>query len=182
MTPENEKPQALSHRVIYTSPWVNLYVDRVQLPNGSIREAQHVVDFETHAVLALARANDGRYLMVRQFRYATGQWEWEFPAGRLEAGEAVIDGAAREVLEETGCRTSAHELLYTYNPMNGIANSTFHIVRCRATLAEQDFDTDEISAVAWIGEQEIERMIRCGEMRDGYSLTAFLMARFFEGN
>jgi ADP-ribose pyrophosphatase len=173
--PEHPKPRALARKQIYGSPWVNLYVDRVAFPNGNIIEDHHLVDFELPSIMALARDDAGRYVMVQVCRYPTGLTQWEFPAGHLEAGEDLIAGAQRELLEETGCRSADCELIYTYHPMQGISNQQYHIVRCRALPAEQSFDAVEIDAVNWFSEAEIWQMIRSGEMRDGYSLTAFLL-------
>src|SRR5574338_1050476 len=173
--PEFPKPRALARKLIYGSRWVNLYVDRVEFPNGNIIEDHHLVDFELHAVMALACDEAGRYLMVQVCRYPTGLTQWEFPAGRLEPGESPIQGARRELLEETGCRSTNHQLIYTYHPMQGITNQVYNIVRCRALPAEQAYDTVEIDAVAWFTEAQIWQMIHTGEMKDGYSLAAFLL-------
>jgi ADP-ribose pyrophosphatase len=170
------KPEALSRNLIYKSRWVNLYVDRVQFPNGVIIDKHHLLDFERNAVMTVARDADGRYLMVKVCRYPTGRAEWEFSAGGMEEGEAIIQAAERELLEETGYHSSHHELIYTYNPFNGIANQIFHIIRCLvASEHREEFDTAEISEVRWFSEEEIWQMIRAHEIQDGYTLTSFLL-------
>jgi len=172
---EPQPPKALERNLIYRSNWVNLYVDRVQLPNGSIIDRYHLLDFDHQAVMAVACDEDGRYLMVKVPRYPTGKAEWEFPAGSIEPGESILQAGARELFEETGYRSTQHQLLYTYNPMNGISNQVFHIVRCRATLCEGQIDPDEISAVRWFSADEIRERIRSGTLQDGYTLTSFLL-------
>jgi ADP-ribose pyrophosphatase len=169
------KPLALARKLLYRSPWVNLYVDRVQFPNGNIIDQHHLVDFELPSVMAIARDEAGRYLMVQVCRYPTGRTEWEFPAGRVEPGEELIAAAQRELLEETGCDSEEHTLFYTFHPLNGIANQVANLIRCRALPASQAYDTGEISGVAWFEAQEIWQMIRSGEMQDGFTLTAFLL-------
>jgi ADP-ribose pyrophosphatase len=171
------KPQALARSLIYSSRWVNLYVDRVQFPNGSIIEQHHLLDFNTPSVMVIARDDLGRYLMVQVCRYPTGRSEWEFPAGSVEPGEEVIAAAQRELLEETGCRSTDMELLFTFHPLNGISNKVEHILRCRALPAEQGYDAGEISGVAWFTGEQIWQMIRSGAMQDGYALLSFLLDR-----
>ncbi len=177
--PETEQPQAivetLERRLIYRSPWVNLYCDRVRFPNGRIIEQHHLLDFDHQAVMAVIRGADTAYLMVKVCRYPTGRAEWEFPAGSLEAGENALAAAAREVLEESGYTCTDLEPVITYHPMNGIANQVFHIVRGQAGGEPGEFDTGEISSVRWFSAAEIWEMIRSGEMMDGYTLTAFLL-------
>jgi 8-oxo-dGTP pyrophosphatase MutT (NUDIX family) len=89
--------------VIYQSRWVNLYVDKVHFPNGSIIEKHHLLDFDHHAVMTIAQDNDGRYLMVKVCRYTTGRTEWEFPAGGVEDGEEITRGN----LENDSCQRNA---------------------------------------------------------------------------
>jgi len=172
---ENSKPQPLSRNLIYRSSWMNLYVDKVRMPNGILLDQYHLIEFPYPAVIAIVRGPDERYLMVKVSRYPTGRSEWEFPAGRLEAGETAIQAAQREIMEETGYQSLDHQLLYAYNPMSGVTNQVFHILRCRVTGSNGPFDESEISAVRWFSEAEIWEMIRGREMMDGYTLTAFLL-------
>ena len=171
------KPEALTRTLIYQSRWVNLYVDKVQFPNGSIIEKHHLLDFDHQSVMTVAQDQNGRYLMVKVCRYPTGRAEWEFSAGGIEEDEGILQASARELLEETGCHSFDHQLLYTYNPMNGIANQVFHIVRCQVSDPIGEFDANEISAVRWFTAEEIWQMVRTHEMQDGYALTSFLLSQ-----
>lgn len=167
--------ERLAREEIYRNRWVNLFIDRVRFPNGRIIDRHHLLDFDHQAVLAVARDEVGRYLMVQVCRYPTGRCEWEFPAGGLEEGEDLLQAAQRELLEETGYASSGHRLLYTYHPLNGIANQVFHVVRCQVSGPAAAYDTAEINAVAWFTSAEIGSKIAAGELMDGYTLTAFLL-------
>jgi ADP-ribose pyrophosphatase len=169
------KPELLLRTAIYQSKWVNLFVDKVKFPNGCIIEQHHLLDFEREAVMAVSCDNNQRYAMVKVCRYPTGRAEWEFPAGSIEIGEDIIEAAKREILEETGHTSTNHEVLYSYNPMNGIANQVFHVVRCETGETIREFDKNEITAVSWFSEEEIWQKIRDREIKDGYTLTAFLL-------
>jgi ADP-ribose pyrophosphatase len=179
----SEKPfppsatETLARTLIYRSPWVNLYVDRARFPNGRVIEQHHVLDFDHEAVMAVASGADGRLVMVQVCRHPTGRCEWEFPAGSIEPGEDPLAAAAREVMEETGYLSSGHRLIYTYHPLNGIANQVFHIVRCQVSGGPAAFDTGEISAVQWFSSAQIWDLIHSGAMMDGYTLTAFLLSQ-----
>ncbi len=171
----NPKLIPLSRNLVYQSRWVNLYVDKVQFPNGNIIEQYHLLDFDHAAVMAVVQDSEGRYLMVQVCRYPTGRAEWEFPAGSIEDGEDILEAAQREVREESGYDSIQPRLIYSYNPMNGIANQVFHIVACLAGERNGEFDRGEINAVQWMPAAEIWEMIRGNEIRDGYTLTSFLL-------
>ena len=169
------KPTRLSRTIIYENPWVNLYVDKVRLPGGRIIEKHHFLDFEKEAVAVLVQNAQGQILLVHAYRYVTDTIEWEIPAGVLEDGESILGAARREVLEESGYETADHRLIYTYYPMNGIANKVFHIARCRATRRTGDFDRNEVKEFKWVSRQEIRRMVKSSLVKDGFSLTALLL-------
>lgn len=169
------KPQRLSRNVIYQSPWVNLYLDKVEFPSGLVIEEFHLLDFPRSAVTAIVENNAGDIVLARIPRYASGTTEWELPAGGVEIGESEIDAARREVLEETGYTSDNHELIYSYYPMNGSANKVFHVVHCKAIDNVQGFDKDEVSETRWFTRDEIKQMIKDKITTDGFTLTALLL-------
>ena len=78
--------------------------ERVRLASG----LEQVLEFVRHdgAVAIAARGDDGRMILVRQYRHATGEVLLEVPAGRLEPGEQPLEAAQRELEEETGYRAA----------------------------------------------------------------------------
>ncbi len=169
------KPERLSRSVIYESQWVNLYVDAVRFPNGRVIERHHLLDFKRSSVAAVVADNHDRLLFVEVCRYTTGETAWELPAGGVEAGESPIEAARREVLEESGFETNGHELVYTFYPLNGIANKVAHIVRCVAGRDTGAFDGDETSGVRWLTRQEVATRLAEKSVTDGLSLAALLV-------
>jgi len=169
------KPERLARKIVYQSPWVNLYLDKVRFPNGHVIDRFHLLDFPHAAVAAVVVNEAGGILFARIFRYTTGTAEWELPAGGVEEGETVTDAAGREVLEETGFTSQDHQLIYSYYPMSGSANKHFHVVVCKAVAYAQDFDKSEVSETRWFTREEIKQMIREKAIKDGFSLTALLL-------
>lgn len=164
----------LARRVIYTSRWVNLFVDKVQFPDGHIIEEHHLLDFDQQAVAAIVENERGEILFVRVCRYTTGRCEWELPAGRMEDGEDPLQGARRETLEESGFETHSHRLIYSYYPLDGIANVVFHVVACQPGRELGKLDPNETSGVCWLSRAEIKAMIQAQELHDGLTLTGLL--------
>lgn len=169
------KPERLSRKTIYQSPWVNLYLDHVAFPSGLVIEEYHLLDFPRAAVAIIVENDLGQVVFARICRYTTGLTEWELPAGGMEVGESEIDAARREVLEETGYTSEGHQLIYSYFPMNGSTNKRLHIVHCKAVARVQDFDKDEVSETRWFAKEEIQQMIKDRMISDGPTLTALLL-------
>jgi ADP-ribose pyrophosphatase len=168
------KPKRLSRKVVYRSSWIDLYVDKVVYPAGR-RVDHHVVHFETDSVAGVVEDRRGRVLLIRSYRYIHDSIEWELPAGRLEKGETVLRGARREILEESGYETAGHRLIYKFQPVNGLADKTFHVVHCRPVRDTGVFDRNEVAGMRWFTRPELRAMIRRNRIRDGYALTALLI-------
>lgn len=169
------KPERLARKIVYESPWVNLYLDTVKFPNGLVIDQFHLLDFPRGAVTAIMEDEAGKIIFTRIPRYTTGTTEWELPAGGMEVDESEIDAAKREVLEETGYTSENHKLIYSYYPMGGSANKRFHVVCCKAVECVQEFDKNEVSETRWFAKDEIRQMIKDKLLTDGFTLTALLL-------
>jgi 8-oxo-dGTP pyrophosphatase MutT (NUDIX family) len=90
-----------TRRVAYENPWITIWHDEVIRPDGE-PGIYGVVHFANLAVGVLALDDAGRVLLVGQHRYAIDRYSWEIPEGGVPAGESALDGARRELREETG--------------------------------------------------------------------------------
>ena len=97
MGPWRRRTRALA----YANPWIEVFHDEVDRPDGS-EGIYGVVHFRSAAVGVVAVADDGRLLLVGQHRYSLDEYSWEIPEGGVGEGESLVDGARRELQEETG--------------------------------------------------------------------------------
>ena len=107
------KETKLSSEPIYEGSFVTISRDRVRLSNGN--ESQRVVIRHPGAACVLAETEDGKVVLVRQWRYAADQATLELPAGKLDiAGEDPAECALRELAEETPYVADSVKLLYSF--------------------------------------------------------------------
>ena len=100
--PKTMNWKVLSSKHILTRPWMTVRVDEVELPNGHVIPEYYVFEYPDW-VNVIAIAEDGRMVLVRQYRHGIGRVSYEIPAGVLEPSDASpLAGAQRELLEETG--------------------------------------------------------------------------------
>src|SRR6516164_6187948 len=95
-----KKAKVLKSEMIYEGKVFGVRADAVEEPNGV--RATRVVITHPGSVVVLPVLDDGRIVMIEQYRHATRQYLWELVAGRIDKGETLKQAAARELKEETG--------------------------------------------------------------------------------
>lgn len=98
MKPLEEKQLSATYK--YKGRIINVRLDEAQIANGN-KAWREVVEHPGGVGIAL-EDNDGKFFMVRQYRYGIGHETLEFPAGKRELGENDLLTAKREIVEETG--------------------------------------------------------------------------------
>jgi ADP-ribose pyrophosphatase len=120
----------ISSQRIYTGRVMNLDVDTVQFPDGSVGELEMIRHPGASAVLPFLsepRSADPQILLIRQYRYAADAFIYEVPAGRLEPGESPESCAHRELQEETGCTADRLQRLTTVYTTPGFTDEKIHL-------------------------------------------------------
>ena len=169
--------RVLKRKAVYQSPWVNLYQDTVQLPDGSVIEDYHVVEYPQNAVGVIAVGKDGRVLMIDHYRFITQTRGWEIPAGRIDEGEDAEQAAGRELIEETAYVAGNISKLGRYYASIGSSNLAFHIfVAHSLTPTGGTRDANEVIECRWFPVSEIRQLIVHNTILDGLSLTALMWA------
>ena len=164
------KLRVLKSREIYRGRVVGLKVDLVIEPGGI--KAEREVVHHPGSVVVLAHAEDGRIVLVKQYRYAVRQFLWELIAGGLEPGEKPLAAARRELLEESGYRAGKLRLLFDFFPSPGILTEKMHLVEAtRLTGSPAQPDADELIQVGHFTPTQVMRMIRYKQIRDAKSLV-----------
>jgi ADP-ribose pyrophosphatase len=114
-----------------------------------------------------------RLVLVRQYRHAVRKWLWEIPAGTAEPGEEPIDGARRELAEETGYRAGRLRKIGSFYVTPGYSSECVHLVLAEdLRLGEQALDPDEAIEVRVHSLNDVRAMAERGEIIDAKTLLA----------
>lgn len=168
------KETLISKEHVFDGQLLKVRKDTVLLPNGkeAVREwIQH-----PGAVAVVPILEDGRIVMVKQFRYPVGKVTLEIPAGKLDKGEDPDKCALRELKEETGYTPKTIKKLTTIGTTMAFSNEVIHLYVAEGLIeGEQCLDEDEFLHVEKYEIEEIKKMIREEQIYDAKSLVAILM-------
>ena len=160
----------LSSRRVYEGRIFDVSVDHVRLPHGP--EADLEIVRHDGSIVLIPFDEEGRLLLVRQYRHAAGRFLWELPAGSLEAGEDPESAARRECHEELGLIAERLERLATLWPTPGFCTEVMTFYRATGLRppgpsdAPAHQDEDEAIEVCRFGLEEVTAMIARGDIAD----------------
>ena len=157
---EDMKWRVLDSEYLFRRPWLTVRRDKVQLPNGTVHPEYYVLEYPKW-VNVLALTKDGQFVMVRQYRHGLGVVSTELCAGVVEDGEDPLEGAKRELLEETGFGGGEWELSMVISANPGSQNnlSYSYIARGVEKISGQHLDQTEDIEVVLLSEAEVYDML-----------------------
>jgi ADP-ribose pyrophosphatase len=167
----------LARRLIYDSDWVRIHHLDFKLPDGKTVRNWHLIDYPCQAAGIVPIGDDGRILMVEQYRFTMNRTCWETPGGRIDPGESAAAAAGRELREESGHTAEKFEFLGAYYPSGGSSNQVFNIFLASGVKKVGELtDTNEVISLRWFTPIQVRDMIRQGEIVEGMTLTGLLWA------
>jgi ADP-ribose pyrophosphatase len=168
----------LESRRVYSGRVLNLDIDSVRFPDGSLGELEMIRHSGASAVVPVLSADtaaDPEILLIRQFRHAADGPIWEIPAGRLDPGESPETCAVRELEEETGMRTGRLVRLTTVYTTPGFTDERIHLFAAHELEPGQHRrEVDEFMETHTHPLSRCLEMIRSGEIIDGKTAVALL--------
>ncbi len=161
---------------IFEGRVLSLALETHQLPDG--RSAEYEIIHHPGGAAVLPVLDDGRLVLIRQFRPAAGGMLLEVPAGRLEEGESPEECVRREIVEEVGYRAGHLEKLGEMLPTVGFCTEKVCLfVATGLTRTEQALEDDEFIEIVICEAEEALAMVQRGEILDGKTqLALFLYA------
>jgi ADP-ribose pyrophosphatase len=163
----------------YSNWLVTVRSDQVVLPDGE--QVSRTVVRHIGAVAVLALDDQQRVLMIRQYRHPAGRELWEIPAGLRDVdGEALVDTARRELLEETGYAARTWHSLVDFYASPGIGTERVRIFLVRDLAAEQTsyerHGEEKFLQHAWVPLAEAVDAVLAGRLHNGATIQGVLAA------
>jgi ADP-ribose pyrophosphatase len=166
----------LASERVYEGRILNLRVDQIRTPAG-VEALREIVE-NGSAVAVVAVDDQQRVVLVRQYRHAVRDLVSEVPAGKLDGDEDPLEGAQRELREETGFRAGRFERLGSFYPAPAWSTEFVYLyLATELTPGPTQLDVDEAIELLRMPLVEAIGLIHSGAITDGKTMAALLLAQ-----
>lgn len=167
-------------RSIHRGRIVDLFIERVELPNRSVLDLEVVRHPGGAAIVALD--TEGRVCLLRQYRHVVGGYIWELPAGKIDDHEPPLETAQRELAEEAGMRAGEWLSLGRMYSSPGFCDEVIHLYLARElTTVDSRHEDHEVIEVHWLPFDEALKRAAHGDIDDAKSIAALFRAAIHLG-
>jgi ADP-ribose pyrophosphatase len=170
----SDNPWITKHsKIIYHNKWIKLREDQVLTPAGT--DGIYSVVETPPAIGIVPVTEDLQTYLVGQYRYPLKTYSWEIPEGGGHPGETPLEGAKRELLEETGLRASEWIALNTLYTSNCFTNEIGHIFLARELHQNlpQPEHTEQLQ-IKKVPFLEAYRMVQEFEIKDAIAIIGIM--------
>jgi ADP-ribose pyrophosphatase len=157
-----------SRTLLSAPPYLDVRAERVALPDGRVVEDYYQVDITPFVCVfaeAGAETGDNKILVIRQYKHGAKQVSLTFPGGHIDAGEAPLDAARRELLEETGFAAGRWLSLggYVINANQGCGMAHLFVAKQCRKVSQPDSGDLEAMEIMLLSRAEIFAAARRGD-------------------
>lgn len=180
MSGKLDKLERVDRKLVHKGHIINFYEDTMRLPDG--REVVWDIVGHKGASAVMAKKENGKYLMVRQYRDAVQRETLEIPAGGKDyEGEDPMLTAKRELEEETGYHSDNLKLITSLQTTVGFCEEVIDIYLAKDLVkTQQHLDEDEFMNIEEYSLDELVDMVFDGRIRDGKTISAIMICRVME--
>jgi 8-oxo-dGTP pyrophosphatase MutT (NUDIX family) len=176
MTPTGRPWRVLEEREVYQNPWIRVREYQAEAPTGA-QTLYGVVGFRNQAIGVLPLYPDGTTVLVGQHRFPLGDYTWEIPEGGVPVGSDPLEGARRELREETGLEAGTWIEVLSYQVSNSVSDEIgFGFIATDLHQSEAEPDDTEALALARIPFMDALDLAACGRLQDLITVAMLLRA------
>lgn len=152
--------KVLKSEYLVRAPWAVLRKDTCLMPNGHEVPEYYVLEYPDW-VNVVALTEEGKFILVRQYRHGVAGTVLEIPGGVIDEGESADEAARRELLEETGYQFQSLEKLCELYPNPATSNNitTSYLATGGVLVQEQKLDAQEEIEVITVSAEELKELL-----------------------
>ncbi|OED42534.1 DNA mismatch repair protein MutT [Chromatiales bacterium (ex Bugula neritina AB1)] len=166
--------QTVSSTSVYSNPWISVREDKVINPSGG-DGIYGVVHFKNLAIGIIPVDHEEHTWLVGQYRYALEEYSWEVPMGGSPHNDDPLNGAKRELREETGLSAAKWQQLMKIHPSNSVSDETGYIyVASDLTPGETEHEDTEQLLIKRLPLIDAVTMALDGEITDCMTVAGLL--------
>jgi ADP-ribose pyrophosphatase len=171
--PGDAKANTISSKIVFNGKVFSVRRDEVIEPSG-VRATRDMIA-HSGSVVVMPVLDDGKIVLIRQYRYAARQYLWELVAGRIDPGENVKQAAVRELIEETGLRAKKMRQFLEFWPSPGFLEEKMFVLLAQGvTQGEAHPEEDERIEAKAFSRAELKKMLQNGTLRDAKTISSLL--------
>lgn len=170
-------PKIISNKTAYEDKFVQVLLEDVELDDGKLITDFSVVK-KRDIVMVVCRDAQGKYLLIREYKYGAQKYMWTLPAGGLKKGEKPEDAAKREVEEETGCSGTEYRLLgvvYDYPSKDRHSVYVVYAPNIKQSHTQTLDETEQIN-MKFVDQAELLAMIKDNSFQVSSAMAALLLS------
>ena len=165
--------------MVFQGPLFRVLHDKLIEPDGTASERDVIRHNGSVVILAIdsSKSKKNPWIVIeRQYRHAANQYLWELPAGKLEPGEDALEGAQRELGEETGYAAKKWKPLVEYYASPGFLGESMKVFLAEGLVAgDAHPEEDEKIEFRLVKLNDVLKMIDKGMILDGKTMTSVLL-------
>jgi ADP-ribose diphosphatase len=167
------KAKTLSSKIVFKGKVFSVRRDEVIEPSG-VRATRDMIE-HSGSVVVMPVLDNGKIVLIRQYRHAARQYLWELVAGRIDPGEDVKQAAVRELIEETGLRAKKMRTFLEFWPSPGFLEEKMFVLLAQGvTQGEAHPEEDERIEAKAFSRAELLKMLQKGVLRDAKTISSLL--------
>lgn len=170
------KWKKLTESVLFKNSWWIYKKDETELPHGKRGEYHYV--HTNGASMIVPMLDDGRIVLINQYRYLNDRESLEFPCGGVKDGDTYEVTAMHELEEEAGYVSHDWQVIGEFNPYNGITDELCRVFIAKELISVNSIpdETEEFEKIILVPD-EIDNRIKSGLIWDGMTIAAWMIAK-----
>ena len=165
-------------KVVASSRLFKIEAIDLEFSNGEKRQYERLVSQGVGAVLIVPVLDDDTILLIREYAAGTERYELGFPKGKVEKGEAILDAANREIMEEVGYESANLSVMKSLSLAPGYLGHVTHIILAQnlSEHREEGDEPEEIEVVPW-KISKMDELLERDDFSEGRSVAALYLLK-----